>query len=245
MSSLISTLNWHAFSSLLSFQVDIREKEDFRQCLATYRPHIVFHVASYGMSGREMVRNTTPSDAVGLKNWREKIEEENEKNWREKIEEENESREWAIKNRTAHCPASSTFPSNFSAFFPSNFKIEIPWHVFLEKISILKFFLNFISTSVRSWSKGIQASFSPFILRTFILLTNFKEPSSINEKELILNWIYGTKQCPWVETEAFPWRVGGDKFYLRFFYWCAFGPCGLPLFQLGLFAVCMWNSNSY
>ena len=41
-----------------------------------------------------------------------------------------------------------------------------------------------------------------------------------------------TKQSPWVETRALPWRVGGAKFWLRFSVQCAFCPCGLPLFQL-------------
>ena len=36
----------------------------------------------------------------------------------------------------------------------------------------------------------------------------------------------------WVETGAFPWRVGGNKFFLRFPIPCPFCPCGLPLFQL-------------
>ena len=40
-----------------------------------------------------------------------------------------------------------------------------------------------------------------------------------------------TRQSLWVETGALPWRVGGDKFCLRFSIQCAFCPCGLPLFQ--------------
>ena len=36
---------------------------------------------------------------------------------------------------------------------------------------------------------------------------------------------------------AFPWRVGGGTFCLRFSIRCAFCPCGLPLFQLGDFAL--------
>ena len=44
--------------------------------------------------------------------------------------------------------------------------------------------------------------------------------------------IISTRQSPWVETGAFPWRVGGGQFCLRSSIWCAFCPCGLPLFQL-------------
>ena len=38
-----------------------------------------------------------------------------------------------------------------------------------------------------------------------------------------------TKQSPWVETGAFPWRVGGSKLFMRFSVQCAFCPCGLLL----------------
>ena len=41
-----------------------------------------------------------------------------------------------------------------------------------------------------------------------------------------------TRYSLWVETGAFPWRVGGGKFCLRFSIRCAFCPYGLPLFQL-------------
>ena len=40
------------------------------------------------------------------------------------------------------------------------------------------------------------------------------------------------RQSPWVETGAFPWRVGGDKVCLRFSMGGVFCPCDLPLFRL-------------
>ena len=48
--------------------------------------------------------------------------------------------------------------------------------------------------------------------------------------------IFYTRQSPWVETGAFPWRAKGGKFYSRFPFSCAFCPSGLPQFQLRDFA---------
>ena len=45
---------------------------------------------------------------------------------------------------------------------------------------------------------------------------------------------------PWVGMGAFPWRVGGDKFYFLAFVQRAFCPCGLPLLQLW----CRFNSGT-
>ncbi|OQV17949.1 Short-chain dehydrogenase/reductase family 42E member 1 [Hypsibius exemplaris] len=44
-----------ALPPITFFRVDIREKEELAQSFKIYRPQIVFHVASYGMSGREML----------------------------------------------------------------------------------------------------------------------------------------------------------------------------------------------
>ena len=40
------------------------------------------------------------------------------------------------------------------------------------------------------------------------------------------------KRSLWVETEAFPWRVGEGKLWLWLSIRCAFCSCGLPLLQL-------------
>ena len=42
-----------------------------------------------------------------------------------------------------------------------------------------------------------------------------------------------TKQSPWVETGAFPWRVGGGKFCLRFSVQCAFAHATCHCFNSG------------
>ena len=42
---------------LYSPQGDIREKESLISAVNQHRPDVVFHLASYGMSGREMVSN--------------------------------------------------------------------------------------------------------------------------------------------------------------------------------------------
>ena len=41
-----------------------------------------------------------------------------------------------------------------------------------------------------------------------------------------------SQNSTWIETGAFPWRVGGGKFCLQSSYCAYFAPCGLPLFQL-------------
>ena len=43
--------------SACSPQGDIREKELLISAVKQHRPDVVFHLASYGMSGREMVSN--------------------------------------------------------------------------------------------------------------------------------------------------------------------------------------------
>ena len=53
------------------------------------------------------------------------------------------------------------------------------------------------------------------------------KPRHVQYKATFLSW-NGT----WVEAGAFPWRVGGAKFGLKFFIRCVFCPCGLPLCQL-------------
>ena len=58
----------------------------------------------------------------------------------------------------------------------------------------------------------------------------FKQTFFMNEKIC-------TRQSFWVETEAFPWRVGGSKVFLRVSYCAHFVPCGLPLFQLSPLAL--------
>ena len=71
------------------------------------------------------------------------------------------------------------------------------------------------------------------------------------DKFLVLK--QGKRQSPWVETGAFPWRVEGGKFCLRFtmgraFCPCGsplFCPCGLPLFQLRDFALYAFMLHLY
>ena len=68
------------------------------------------------------------------------------------------------------------------------------------------------------WAAWLYAVFFPYVLLLY--------------KAKRLSW-NGT----WVEKGAFPWRVGGDKFRMRFSLGCAFCPCGLPLSQLRDFAL--------
>ena len=125
------------------------------------------------------------------------------------------------KGKTARNKFYSTQHSNISICLS---RVGFYWlhptsrQIFTGKTSVVKRYVH------RFFSQQYRATVS------FIFLPLFSLPIStiILYKAKSLSW-HGTS----VETGAFPWRVAGDNFCLRFFITWAFCPCGLPLFQLG------------
>ena len=88
-------------------------------------------------------------------------------------------------------------------------------------------------------SVGVKRAFlcvlTDYYLRVLLMWNLIFVPTGLttrvpqhNSRTLCIIW---TRPSPWVENRAFPWRVGGGKFCLRFSIPCAFCPSGLPPFQ--------------
>ena len=119
------------------------------------------------------------------------------------------------------------------------------FHLFSWKIDLSFFRFFFVSVLFSSFSSCFLpffVLFFPCFFPVFFLSSNvectenfwtcieIRHEAPCNKKRMS-----DTKQGPWVERGAFPWRVAGGTFCLRFSIRCTFCPYGLPLFQLSPF----------